>query len=153
MTVTNTPGALKRFRRTPWRFQQTVERPPEDLDRFVSTIAAAHGHLNEATVTIDQIVFDPDCLTALVSTVSSLPLARESSITARTPQEVEALLKAALEDGTDFIFVPTPKPFVVYADHDEWITFYANTKSNLNQIIKPLASTGYKLVEGWQREL
>ena len=49
MTVTPTPGALKKFRRTPWRFQKTVERPDaRDLERFVSTIISAHGNLEAA---------------------------------------------------------------------------------------------------------
>jgi hypothetical protein len=152
MKLTQTPGAIKRFRRTPWRFQQTVATPLEDLDRFVAAIAAAHGRIEEATVTIDQIVFTPNSLIALTSKLSPLPLSRESSITAETPQEAELLLKAALKDWTDFIFVPTPKPFVIYADHDEYITFYANNKSQLNQIIKPLESHGYELVQNWQRE-
>ena len=77
MTVTQTPGAVKKFRRTPWRFQQTVERPEaSDLERFV-----------------------------------------------------------------------------FYSDHDDWITFYANTKSNINHVIEPLASQGCKLVQNWQRDL
>ena len=67
-------------------------------------------------------------------------------------QEAVSLLGAALNDGPDFIFIPEPKPFVCYSDHDEWITFYSNTKSNLNDIIEPLAGRGYKLIQDWQRE-
>jgi hypothetical protein len=91
-------------------------------------------------------------MTALCPPGSPLPLARESSISVRV-EDVGALLVAAFMDGPDFIFIPSPKPFVFYADHDDWITFYANTKSHLNHIIDPLASNGYKLVQNWQREL
>ncbi len=66
---------------------------------------------------------------------------------------MRALLLAAFWDGMNFICIPTPKPFVFYADHDDWITFYANTKSYLNHVIEPLASRGYNLVQNWQREL
>jgi len=62
-------------------------------------------------------------------------------------------LVAAFGDGPDFICIPTPKPFVFYADHDNWITFYAQTKSHLNHIIEPLSTQGFKLVENWQREV
>ena len=152
MTLTHTPGAIKRFRRTPWRFQQTVVRPHADeLPAFVSTITKAHGHIEEATVTLDQIVFRTERMTALCSTDSPLPLTRESSILARA-EEVESLLVATFKDGADFIFIPIPKPFVFYADHDYYITFYANTKSHLNHIIEPLETRGYKLVPGWVRE-
>jgi hypothetical protein len=151
MTITQTPGAIKRFRRTPWRFQQTVERPhADDLGAFVSTITAAHGHIEEATVTLDQIVFGTERMTALCPAGSPLLLARDASILA-SGEEVDALLIAAFMDGPDFIFIPKPKPFVFYADHDDWITFYANTKSHLNRIIEPLESHGYKLVKNWQR--
>jgi hypothetical protein len=66
MTVTLTPGAIKKFRRTPWRFQQTVERSQgSDLDRFVSTIISAHGRIEAATVTIDEVVFDTERMTSI----------------------------------------------------------------------------------------
>ena len=60
MTVTHTPGVVKKFRRTSWRFQQTVEIPQgfSELEKFASAIASAHGYIEEATVTIDEIVFD-----------------------------------------------------------------------------------------------
>ena len=154
MTVTHTPGAVKKFRRTPWRFQQTVERPQaSDLDRFVSTIICAHDGVEAATVVIYEIVFDTERITALCPAGSALPLTRESSISAQSREEFHALLFAAFWDAPDFICIPTPKPFVLYADHDDWITFYANTKSNLNGIIEPLASHGYDLVKYWHREL
>jgi hypothetical protein len=49
----------------------------------------------------------------------------------------EALI-AVLSDCVDFLFIPTPTSFVIYADHDEYITFYAHTRSNLNQVANPL---------------
>jgi len=123
------------------------------LERFVSTITAAHGNIEEATVTIDGIVFGTERMTALLRAASPVPLTRESSILARDRNEVEALLVAAFMDGPDFIFTPSPKPFAFYADHDGWVTFYGNSKSQLNHIIEPLRSSGYKLVPNWQRDL
>ncbi len=77
----------------------------------------------------------------------------DSLISAESPADLHALLVAAFWDGIDFICIPIPKPFVFYADHDDWITFYANSKLHLNHVIEPLASHGYKLVQDWQREL
>jgi len=154
MTTTHTPGVIKRFGRTPWRFQQTFETPLNDIDRFVSTIISAHGHIQKASVTIDQVVFDAKHLKTLISAdESTIQLAQDVSITADARQEIEPLLQAAFADWVDFLFVPTPKPFVIYADHDEFATFYANTKSHLNQIVKPLASHGYSVMQNWKREL
>lgn len=151
MKVTLTRGTLKKFRRTPWRFQQTVARPDaDDLDRFVSIITA-HGNLESGTVTIDAVVFNTEQLTTLCPTGSTFT--HDTSILAQSADEMRALLAVTFGDGPDFICIPTPKPFVFYADHHNWITFYANTKSNLNLVIKPLAAHGYKLVQDWKREL
>ena len=66
MTVSTNPGTLKKFRRTPWRFQQTVEIPEvRELDRFVSTIIASHGGCEVATVTIDKDIFNTERMSAL----------------------------------------------------------------------------------------
>ena len=154
MTAAQTPGALKKFRRTPWRFQQTLEIPQgyPAHQKFAADIVAAHGAMNDATVIIDQVVFDTEHLEALCCAQAPLLLSKDSSLSA-SGCEVSELLAAALMDGPDFIFIPNPKPFVCYADHDQWITFFSNTKSQLNHIIEPLASRGYKLVSDWQRNL
>jgi hypothetical protein len=152
MTVTPTPGALKKFRRTPWRFQKTVERPDaRDLERFVSTIISAHGRLEAATVTIDAVIFDTVRMSGLCP--DGAAITHDVSLVAESAEEAQALLVAAFWDGPDFACIPTPKPFVFYADHDDWITFYANTKSHLNHVIEPLTSHGYKIVQDWRREL
>src|SRR3954468_18786933 len=114
MTVTPSPGALKKFRRTPWRFQQTVERPDAgELERFVSTIITAHGSLEAATVTIDAVIFDTERMSALCAT--GCVFAHDTSLLAETAAEARELLVAAFWDGPDFICIPTPKPFVFYA--------------------------------------
>jgi len=152
MTVTLASGAFKKFRRTPWRFQQTVQRPDAgDLGKFVSTILRAHDQIAAATVTIDRVIFDTVSLSALCP--AGAAFAHDTSISAESAGEMQALLVAAFWDGPDFICIPTPKPFVFYADHDDWITFYANTKSHLNHVIEPLSSNGYRLVQNWQRKL
>lgn len=153
MTATHTPGALKKFRRTPWRFQQTVEIPQgyPAHQKFAADIVTAHGAIRDATVIIDQVVFDTKHMAGLWPEKSPLPLIDDTSLSG-TGEEVASLLAAALMDGPDFLFIPNPKPFVCYADHDQWITFFSNTKSHLNHIIEPIAARGYKLVQDWQRE-
>lgn len=152
MDVVTTPGALKKSGRTPWRFQQTIELPSmSDRDRFVSTIIAALEDFGSMAVTIDEVVFNTERMSAVCPAGSAL--SRDATIFARSTEDAQALLLAAFWDGVDFIGIPTPKPFVFYADHDDWVTFYANSKSNLNRVIEPLASHGFKMVRDWQREL
>lgn len=74
-------------------------------------------------------------------------------IAATGQQEGVELLEAALGDWVNFTFVPQPKPFVIYADHDEYTTCYANTKSNLNRVVQALSEGGFEEVPDYQRSL
>src|SRR6185503_5158520 len=99
MTLSPTPGSLKRFRRTPWRFQQTFRTPLKNLLPYVSTIVSSHNPLQAASVTIDQIVFEPKHLISLFSRYS-LPTQceRDWSVAATGEREVAELLETALSD-------------------------------------------------------
>ena len=44
----------------------------------------------------------------------------------------------------DFWFIPTPEAFVIYADHDEYTTFFANSNANLNGVVEPLLKQSSK---------
>ena len=72
-------------------------------------------------------------------------------MTAVGRREAEELLQAAFTDWFDFIFVPTPKPFVIYADHDEYATFFANSKSNLTAVASALTASGFTPVANYTR--
>lgn len=145
MTLSATSGSLKRLRRVPWRFQRTFQTPLRNLQPFVATIISAREEIQGGRITIDSVVFEPKNLNTLLASQSFPPsLQSESSIEAAGHQEVAALLEAALGDWVDFWFIPTPKPFVIYADHDEYTTFFANSKSNLNGVLEALLKRGFK---------
>ncbi len=148
-----TSGSLKRLRKIPWRFQQTFLTPLRNLGPFVQTIIWAREQVQAGTVTLDSIVFEPKNLNGLLAKCSLPPsLQREFSIAAAGHEETVALLQAALSDSVDFWFIPTPKPFVIYADHDQYTTIFANTKSNLNGVVEPLVSQGFQKVD-YERHL
>lgn len=149
MVITPTSGALAKFRRTPWRFQQTLELG--GVDQFVSLILESHGDISGGTVTIVEAVFDTTRLDSVCP--AHIKFDYDCSITVQSREEVRALLTAALGDGPDFLFIPAPKPFVFYADHHYLVTFYANKKSHLNHVVEPLVSRGHRLIKDWQREL
>lgn len=65
--------------------------------------------------------------------------------------ELHALRVAAFDDWLDFAFVPSPKPFVIYADHDEYAAFYGNTKTNLNKVAMALTARGFTTVKDYVR--
>ncbi len=128
--------------------------PLRALSPFVSTILSSHESIHAGCLTLDKRIFEPKNLNmALKRRSLATELGHGSSIQANEISEVAELLEAALGDPIDFAFVPTPKPFVIYADHDEYTTFYANTKSNLNAVVHALSAAGYKHVQGYLRDL
>jgi hypothetical protein len=153
MTVSDDPGSLKRLRRTPWKFQQTFATPLKDLPNFVVLIIGANQALSGASLTVDQVVFEPKHLKAMALRHSiTAPLQRGVSFTAENREEAEALLLAGLGDWVDFAFFPKPKPFVIYADHDEYTTFFASTRSNLDAITHSLKQQGFTTINGYERK-
>jgi len=152
MMLSEAPGSLNKFGRTPWKFQQTFHTTRSNLPPFVKTIVSAAQPIQVGCVTIDQWVFEPKHLIDLLSSHLIAPrYAHDISLTASGPEETETLLEAVFSDWIDFIFVPKPKSFVIYADHDEFTTFFAPTRSNLNRVVKPLAGLGFEMVQGYKR--
>jgi hypothetical protein len=151
MTLSESPELLKKFRNTSWRFQQTFITPHSDLEIFVAEVVSA-GPCQSGRLTIDQITFEPTNLIRLFNTYS-MPVKHGHgwSITAEDPLEVEAVLYAALRDWVDFSFVPTPAGFGIFADHDEYSTFYAHKRSSLNRVVERLSGRGFKTVADYQR--
>jgi hypothetical protein len=154
MFASQNDGAMKKFRRTPWRFQQTFVTPLKELGAFTVAIASSIPDLASATVVVDQVVFPAKSLDALLSQRRlSLPLLRDASITAETAEDVQPLLVAAFSDWVDFLFTPSPKPFVIYADHDEYATFFASSRSHLNSVATALIDGGFKSVANYTRKV
>jgi hypothetical protein len=154
MTLSQSPGSLKRFGRTPWRFQQTFQTPLQNLEPFVTTILSARVPIQTASVIFDQVVFEPKHLLALFTRYALVPeYGHDWCVATTNPQEVKELLRATLSDWVDFLFIPTPKPFVIYADHDEYTTFFANTKSNLNGVVEALTAGGFRNVPDYERTI
>jgi hypothetical protein len=153
MTLSETPGAMKQFRKKGWKFQRTFLTPLQNLRAFVKTIISTQ-EFQAGCLTIDQAIFEPRHLTSLLEKYSLPPqCGHGTSITAHSQAEVAELLEAAFGDPLDFIFTPVPKPFVIFADHDEYTTFFANTRSNLNAVVTALAAHGLKEIRDYERRL
>lgn len=153
MNVSDAPSALKQIRKASWRFQQTFKTPLNNLQPYVAAILSAASP-ETACVTIEQAVFEPKHWIDLLTRYSLPPrYSKGVSVTAVGAEEMQELLHTAFTDWFDFLFVPTPKPFVIYADHDEYATFYANTRSNLNRITEALSSQGFEEIAEYTRRL
>src|SRR5690606_15934957 len=153
MTISNTPGAIKKFKRTAWSCQTTFATPLKKLDVFVPAIFSSLEPIKEASITIDGYAFEPKNLIALMSKYSLVGnLQRDTSLTVVDPSKVQELLRIAFSDWCDFLFVPVLKLFVIYADHDEYATFYANTQSNLERIRSSLLLKGFEEIRNYERK-
>src|SRR5215831_5054522 len=152
MVLSHDPGSLRKFRRTAWKFQQTFATPLQNLPAFVATIISAGRAVDSARLIVDHAAFPPKHLDALAARHKiAVRYGRDVVLKAENRQEVEESLLAALNDWIDFAFIPQPRSFVIYADHDEYATFYAQTRSNLNRITAALASGGFQVIEGYAR--
>jgi hypothetical protein len=152
MTLSESPALLKKFRKTPWKFQQTFITPHRNLQHFVAEVASACLPCQSGCLTLDKVIFEPTNLISLLNSHSIPPQYGHGwSIAAEGKHEIEAVLYAAFRDTVDFIFVPKPAPFSIFADHDEFTTFYAHTRSNLNRVAKALTRGGFEAVHAYQR--
>ncbi len=153
MHISFEPGITKKFRTKTWKFQQTFRTPLKDLDRFTNAILSSMHEIRGARLAIYTSVFDPKELHGLLR-ASALPtdLPRDRVIHAAGREEFTSLLRATLAGWVDFAFIPDPKTFCIYADHDEDITFFAATRGNLNRAVKPLREQGFKVVEDYIRK-
>lgn len=153
MTISNTPGVIKKFKRATWSCQTTFVTPLKKLEVFVPAIFSALEPIKEASITVDGYAFEPKNLIALMARHSlSEKIQRDTSLTVVDPSKVQELLRTAFSDWLDFIFVPVLKLFVIYADHDEYATFYSNTKSNLERIRLSLLAKGFEEVRNYERK-
>src|SRR6202020_987701 len=123
--------AMQRFRTAPWPFQQTFQIPIQNLPKFVSSFLGSFP-LKEGLLDTDLVLFEPKNTLQLMA-AKSVPTQDHWKFTVKATgqQDIRALLEATLADWIDFLFVAVPESFAVYADHDEYTTFYSQTKSDL----------------------
>jgi hypothetical protein len=100
----------------------------------------------------DQIVFEPKNLLKLMARHSiSGEGVWHLTYEAEGPRCIAELLEAALGDWVDFCFVPTPATFAIYADHDEYVTFYAEDEAKIVMIANGLENAGFSSAADYER--
>ena len=101
-------------------------------------------------VLFDRVVFEPRGELASLYEKYSLPPkwhGNDSSIEAQGAAEARELLAAVLSEWIDFLLVPKPARFMIYADHDEYVTFLARRKARLSGVVNALTAAGFRSVE------
>lgn len=152
MTRSEAIKVLEEFRANPWEFQLTFETPLKSLEPFVKTILAELKATKKVSVTIDLVVFEPRHLIVLLTNHSIVPTYdRGVCLTTTDRSESEELLRVTLSEWIDFLFIPEPPLFAIYADHDEFTTFYAHAPSILEHVAEALSGQGFKREMNYQR--
>jgi len=117
-----------------------------------------HFPLTRGVLTLELVVFEPEELLKVLADREISPDSVPSkyfmhvTISATAEDEIPVLLEAALGDWVNFTFIPEPELFRIYADHDEWITFFALEESNLSLITSALVGEGFEAIPGHMRE-
>jgi hypothetical protein len=146
MTPPQALEVLEQFRENPWEFQQTFETPLRNLPPFVARIMSAGGPLRGGSLVIELVVFEPRNLIDMLAAYAIPPkYGRGFCLRAEGQQEVEELLRVVLSDWVDFLFLPEPQTFAIYADHDEFTILFAHTQADLARVAEPLADDGFKV--------
>lgn len=149
--VSERPEEIQRFRAQPWPFQQTFKTPLKDLSRFVSTFLTPLG-LEKGALSTDEVVFEPkDLLRLLADNSLSVEDQYHLTIHAAGKEAIADLLQAALGDWVDFVFVPSPEVIAIYADHDEYTTFYTREEKTLRNLTSGLEQSGFEAVLDYYR--
>lgn len=143
--------AINHFRAEPWSFQQTFTTPLKNLNSFVSTFLTLFS-AESGVLSTDEVVFEPTNIQRLLANNSArLEDPYHFVIEASGREAVAALLEAALSDWVDFVFVPYPEDFAMYADHDEFTTFYSRGCDALKVLAERLQTAGFEVVSDYTR--
>ena len=108
--------------------------------------------MERAVLSTDEVVFEPKHLLELMAANSvSVENKLDLNLGAEGGQSIAALLEAALGDWVDFVFVPIPESIAIYADHDEYTTFYCKDESMLTDLASEVGLAGFEPISDYIR--
>lgn len=128
-------------------FQKTLVTPRDRMESFLS-ILTEFFPIEGGYLCTDQVVFEPDnTLELLNGRGVFLKGFWRFSLEAGGAEDVRLMLAAVLADWVDFLFISRPASFAIYADHDEYLTVYAATETEITRAAARLESAGYNFVD------
>ena len=154
MNITDANSNYLKFRKSPLPFQCTFKSPLKDLERFVGVFDSVFTEISSGQAYISSIVFEPKKTNSMLSHHGLLERLKPGcTVEAISNQECSTLLETLLSDWVDFLYIPSPRKYVVFADHDEFCTFYCAKKGGVSKIAAALKDKGYGEVSEFKREL
>lgn len=146
------PGARKACRRAAGQYQRTFVTPLSRAQLLSKLVLESAASTRSGLFYIETDVFTTERLEELLAENEiSADRVEGLSITAEDRSECQSVLDAALADSVDFYFVPEPKPFLLYCDHDDYTTFFAHRKGPLSQLSEALSGGGFREVLDYVR--
>jgi len=146
------PGALTHMRVRAGEHQATFAVPPVRAGQFAEALLGSGAGAVGARLVVDAGVFPPKHLQTALSSDPEAWLDAETVIEADAG-EAEALLIAALQDWTNFWYVPIPGGFFLYGDHDEYSTIFAHQQHTIARAADALRAAGFREVHDYVRDL
>jgi hypothetical protein len=142
---------IERYRANPGSVRQTFVTPLKDLPRFVATVLASFS-FERGFLATDQVVFEPLHLLELLAD-HAIPVENpwQFRLVAEGKESIAMLLEAVLSDWVDFLLVPVPTSFAIYADHDEYITFFAVSEAQLVAVTSQIERAGFEIAPHYLR--
>ncbi len=145
------PKQIEHFRLDPWQFQATFTTPLKSLNRFVEIILGTFP-MERGVVSTDLVVFEPTEIIKLLADASiDIENPWKFILGADGHKSVSRMLEAMLGDWVDFLFVASPQGLALYADHDEYSTFYTRDQDSLLLVITRLERAGFRSVSKYRR--
>ena len=152
ITVHRLAPASAQLDRQLWPYECTFETPYRDPTQFVETAFSMFPVITAAEVTIHQVVFEPRTPAPLTLSPRSWSEMQENTVLrADTGESSRALVISCLSEWFDFTFCPGSENFTVYADHDEFCTFYTRGRAEMRKLINALVAGGFRFVDGYRR--
>jgi hypothetical protein len=137
------PEAVRQFRANSWPYQRTLVTPRKNMASFLSALLDAFP-VDQGVASTDQVIFEPDnFLELLKSRELEIENYRTFNAEASNTEDATALLAAMLNDWIDFVFVPSPPSFAVYADHDDYLTIYVPSSPERDRLVTRLELEGF----------
>jgi hypothetical protein len=146
------PGALTHMRVRAGEHQVTFTVPPPRAKQFAEALLGGGAGAAGARLVVDAVVFPPKHLQTALGHDPEAWLDAETIIEAE-PGEADALLIAALQDWTDFWFVPIPGGLLLYGDRDEFATIFAHQQHTIARAADALRAAGFRDVHDYVRDL
>jgi hypothetical protein len=145
-------GALQHMRVRAGEHQVTFAVPPARATQFASAVLGAGTAAAGARLVVDAVVFPPKHLQTALGNGDTEAWVDAETVIEAGPGEADALLIAALQDWTDFWFVPIPGGFLLYGDNHEYCTLFSHRRDLVVAVANGLRAAGFDEVDGYERE-